>query len=115
MTRQERVMRKPKNGCQVPWLLLGVLFWSIGVPGNCLADEKPDEKAGEKAADKGKSDDSAKPSPVKMETPAPGLTERERWLLDQVEELRHRVAELEAKVNTGRTPSPVVPTAEAPP
>jgi Putative beta-barrel porin-2, OmpL-like. bbp2 len=41
--------------------------------------------------------DSAKPTSVKPDAPAPGLTERERWLLDRVEQLEHRVAELEAK------------------
>ena len=35
-------------------------------------------------------------APTKIEAPAP-LTERERWLLDRMEQLEKRVAELEAK------------------
>src|SRR5215470_701244 len=34
---------------------------------------------------------------VKVDAPKPGLTERERWLLDKVEQLEKRVAELESK------------------
>jgi len=34
---------------------------------------------------------------VKLGAPKPGLTERERWLLDKVEQLEKRVAELESK------------------
>jgi hypothetical protein len=33
----------------------------------------------------------------KIDTPIPGLTDRERWLLDRVEQLEKRVAELESK------------------
>src|SRR5215468_6873906 len=33
----------------------------------------------------------------KLAAPKPGLTERERWLLDKVERLERRVAELEGK------------------
>src|ERR1700736_5713327 len=36
-------------------------------------------------------------SPVKLDTPKPGLTEREQWLLDRVEQLEKRVEELESK------------------
>src|SRR5258708_31316808 len=39
-----------------------------------------------------------KATPPKMESPAP-LTERERWLLDRVELLEKRVAELEINNN----------------
>jgi Putative beta-barrel porin-2, OmpL-like. bbp2 len=45
---------------------------------------------------------SDKPEPKKVEAPSP-LTERERWLLDRVEQLEKRVNELEAK--TGSKPS----------
>jgi hypothetical protein len=40
--------------------------------------------------------------PTKIEAPAP-LTERERWLLDRMEQLEKRVAELEAKGSTPAT------------
>jgi hypothetical protein len=36
-------------------------------------------------------------SPVKVDTPKPGLTEREQYLLDRVEQLERRVEELESK------------------
>jgi Putative beta-barrel porin-2, OmpL-like. bbp2 len=36
-------------------------------------------------------------SPVKMDAPRPGLTEREQYLLDRVEQLERRVEELESK------------------
>jgi Putative beta-barrel porin-2, OmpL-like. bbp2 len=40
----------------------------------------------------------AKSAPAKPESPAP-LTERERWMLDRIEQLEKRMAELEAKGN----------------
>src|SRR6202795_4049670 len=49
------------------------------------------------SADDSKGEPPAKPAAAaKMEVPAP-LTERERWLLDRVEQLEKRVAELETK------------------
>src|ERR1700693_4332046 len=36
-------------------------------------------------------------SSTKMDTPKPGLTEREQYLLDRVEQLERRVEELESK------------------
>jgi hypothetical protein len=62
--------------------------------------------------DNGKSEPLAKPAAVKVEAPAP-LTERERWLLDRVEELEKRVADLESKGNP--TTSPAADVAAAPP
>jgi hypothetical protein len=47
--------------------------------------------------DKDKHSQPPKVAPAKMDAPAPGLTDRERWLLDRVEQLEKRVAELEAK------------------
>ncbi len=47
--------------------------------------------------EKDKSTPSAKAGSAKSEAPAPGLTERERMLLDRVEQLEKRVAELETK------------------
>jgi hypothetical protein len=50
-------------------------------------------------ADDGKGEPPAKPpAAAKIEAPAP-LTERERWLLDRIEQLEKRVAELEVKGN----------------
>ena len=45
-----------------------------------------------------KSESPAKREAAKVEAPAP-LTERERWLLDRVEELEKRVADIESKGN----------------
>jgi hypothetical protein len=47
--------------------------------------------------DKDKNSQPRRVAPATMDAPAPGLTERERWLLDRVEQLEKRVAELEAK------------------
>jgi hypothetical protein len=50
--------------------------------------------------DNGKSEPPAKRVAAKVDAPAP-LTERERWLLDRVEELEKRVADLESKGRSG--------------
>jgi hypothetical protein len=50
--------------------------------------------------DNGKSEPPAKRVAAKVEASAP-LTERERWLLDRVEELEKRVADLESKGRSG--------------
>ena len=43
---------------------------------------------------------------VKLGAPKPNLTERERWLLDRVEQLEKRVEELEAKGEPARPSAP---------
>src|SRR5713226_8933679 len=65
------------------------LFCAIEFPHPALADgnEKNESKA-----------------PTKIEAPAP-LTERERWLLDRMEQLEKRVAELEAMRNMTAAPA----------
>ena len=53
-----------------------------------------------KSDDGGKDDDStAKPAPKTdaSKKTASGLTEREQWMLDRIEQLEKRVAELESK------------------
>src|SRR6266478_3801601 len=56
-------------------------------------------------ADDGKGEPPAKPAAAaKIEAPAP-LTERERWLLDRVEQLEKRVADLESKGNAPAAPA----------
>ena len=94
-------MRVLKNESRLCWLLLTVLICVIAVPHRSFADDN--------TTDKKANDPPAKPAPVKTDAPAPGLTERERWLLEEVEELKKRVAELESKAN-----APVSPAAEAP-
>jgi Putative beta-barrel porin-2, OmpL-like. bbp2 len=63
--------------------------------------------------EKGKDTPPAKAVPVKPDAPAPGLTERERMLLDRVEQLEKRVAELEAKQPAEASPNASSPTAES--
>src|ERR1700751_6389508 len=51
-------------------------------------------------ADDGKAGNDSKPATVKPASeskPEAGLTERERWLLERVEQLEKRVADLESK------------------
>jgi hypothetical protein len=96
-------MHASKNEGRVSWLLVASLLCTVAVPWRALADDKTaDKNAGNLPAKPA----SAKPAPAKIDAPAPGLTERERWLLDQVEELKNRVAELEAKVNRPAAPAP---------
>jgi len=76
-------------------LLVAVLSTSV-VPNPALADD-------------GKDRPSPQPISAKPGAPQPGLTERERMLLDRVEQLERRVAELESKSQ----PVPVLPAAEA--
>jgi putative OmpL-like beta-barrel porin-2 len=66
------------------------------VPGIALADD-----------DKDKDTPPAKAAPAKTEAPAAGLTEREKMLLERVEQLEKRVAELEGK-STAAAAAPAV-------
>jgi hypothetical protein len=63
-------------------------------PGPLLADDEKD-----------KNTPPTKVSTAKPDAPAPGLTERERMLLDRVEQLEKRVAELETKGTPAATPT----------
>src|ERR1700686_2343250 len=66
------------------------------------------------APDRGFADDgtpSGTASSVKIDAPKPGLTEREQWLLDRVEQLERRVVELESK---GAQPAEPPATASQP-
>jgi Putative beta-barrel porin-2, OmpL-like. bbp2 len=54
--------------------------------------------------DNGTSEPPAKRAAAKVDAPAP-LTERERWLLDRVEQLEQRVADLESKRNPTTSPA----------
>jgi hypothetical protein len=46
---------------------------------------------------------------IKLDAPKPGLTEREQYLLDRVEQLERRVEELESKSAQPTTPEPSAP------
>src|SRR5262252_10678190 len=58
-------------------------------------------------------DDAKTRTPTSAGAPKPGLTERERWLLDRVEQLEKRVAELEAKGNPNAATPAEAPAAHA--
>jgi hypothetical protein len=77
-------MRMLQNRGRILNLFLAALMLSGIVPNRSLADDKESNST------------PAKPVPVKTDSPAP-LTERERWMLDRMEQLEKRVAELEAK------------------
>ena len=64
------------------------MLYASPTPLSVFADEKDDATPAKTEA--------AKPSGANVNTPAP-LTERERWMLDRMEQLEKRVAELEAK------------------
>ena len=94
-------MRAFNHGGRVFRLLLAGLLCASIVPNRLLADDKDSSNPPSKSAP-------AKSDASKIEAPPP-LTERERWLLDRVELLEKRVAELETKSN-----SPAAATAAAP-
>ena len=75
-------------------LLLATILCTTIIPFRSLADDKETTNP------------RARPAPTKPDSPAP-LTERERWMLDRMEQLEKRVAELESKGN-----SPVAPVTE---
>jgi Putative beta-barrel porin-2, OmpL-like. bbp2 len=94
-----------------------VLLLFVVVSLSCLGMYAADGPADE-AKDK---NSTAKPAaqPNTAAKPDSGLTEREQWMLDRIEQLEKRVAELEAKAPSGTAasaaaPAPVSPSAPAP-
>jgi Putative beta-barrel porin-2, OmpL-like. bbp2 len=71
-------------------------IFCLATPAILCADGTPDG-----AKDK----DSTTKSTEKLNPPAPGLTAREQWMLERIEQLEKRVAELEAKESGGTTAS----------
>jgi putative OmpL-like beta-barrel porin-2 len=69
------------------WILLALVLSGSMAPSLLIAD------------DEGKANPPSKAAPIRSDAPTPGLTERERWLLDRVEQLEKRVADLESKGN----------------
>jgi putative OmpL-like beta-barrel porin-2 len=67
------------------------------------------------ASDDGPDDTPGRPVSAKLDAPAPALTERERWLLDRVEQLEKRVADLEAKGQPSASATAAAPEPEAAP
>ncbi len=97
-----RDMRMFKHDGRLIQMLLATLLCVGVVPIRLLADDKETTNPPAKTAP-------AKSDAPKMEAPAP-LTERERWMLDRMEQLEKRVAELESKNN-----SPVTAATEVSP
>lgn len=88
-------MRALPRDKRILCMLWTALFSFVAVPTALRAgDDTGAEKKTEAATSA-----AAKPAGSKIDAPQPGLTERERWLLDRVEQLEKRVAELEAKSN----------------
>jgi Putative beta-barrel porin-2, OmpL-like. bbp2 len=81
------------------WLLVTALLAGVA-PNGLLADDSAKQRASN--------------TPEKLEAPRPGLTERERWLLDRVEQLEKRVTELESKTQPA-TASLLAGNSEEPP
>ena len=80
--------------------LLSALLFTLIAPSGSLADD-----------DKDKNNPPAKAAAAKPDSAPAGLTEREKMLLDRVEQLEKRVAELEAKEPAGTPPAvPAGPT-----
>jgi Putative beta-barrel porin-2, OmpL-like. bbp2 len=75
------------------WILLTLVLSGSMAPGLLIAD------------DEGKANPPSKAAPIKSDVPTPGLTERERWLLNRVEQLEKRVADLESKGNPAAAPA----------
>jgi putative OmpL-like beta-barrel porin-2 len=69
-------------------LFLAAMLCTTVLPLRSLADDKETSNA------------AAKPISAKPDSPTP-LTERERWMLDRIEQLEKRMAEMEAKGNSG--------------
>ncbi len=87
---------------QLLWIFLAVALSSSVAPGLLTADDEGNAHTPSKAA------------PIKPDAPAPGLTERERWLLDRVEQLEKRVADLESKGNPAAAPATDASAAQPP-
>jgi hypothetical protein len=87
---------------QLLWIFLAVALSSGVAPGLLTADDEGNAHTPSKAA------------PIKPDAPAPGLTERERWLFDRVEQLEKRVADLESKGNPAAAPATDASAAQPP-
>ncbi len=87
---------------ELRWIFLAIALFSSMAPGLLVAD------------DEGKANPSSKAASIKPDVPTPGLTERERWLLDRVEQLEKRVADLESKGNPAAAPATDASAAQPP-
>jgi len=91
-------MRAFKHDGRMFHLLVTALLCISVVPNRLLADDRETSNPPAKSAE------------AKNDSPASGLTERERWLLDRVEQLEKRVAELETKSSSSAAPAAAAPS-----
>jgi putative OmpL-like beta-barrel porin-2 len=103
---QECEMRAFKHEKSILCLLFVATLWGSLIPNRFFADDK-DTSNPPSRSDAAKTAAAArpgteKPGTLKIDAPAP-LTERERMLLDRMEQIEKRVAELEAKSNPKAT------------
>jgi hypothetical protein len=89
-------------------LLLSFALLSFFGCGIYALDGTPDD---DKSSDSTAKPVAKSPSPS---TPAPGLTEREQWMLERIEQLEKRVAELESKESGAAASASVSPAKSAP-
>jgi len=86
-------MRTFVRPCRLPVLMLCLALFSSGWSNPAQARPLDDDAAAKPASPLAGAANSTKPTEP---SPTGGLTERERMLLDRVEQLERRVAELEA-------------------
>jgi hypothetical protein len=102
-------------GVLLVFVVTGIL--SLGAPGRVLADDGGAKDSAAKDASVGatKSDAGGGAKAEKKPDAPAALTERERMLLDRVEQLERRVEELEAKGGTGKKADETRETAKVAP
>jgi hypothetical protein len=91
---QERDMCASRLNGKILRLALAVMLCTTVISFRSLADDKGPGNPPAKA-------EAAKLAPAQPDSPAP-LTERERWMLDRIEQLEKRMAELEVKGNSNK-------------
>ena len=79
----------------------GILGLSL-VPASLLADEKDNSNP-----------PATKPASARIVAPAPGLTEREKWLLERIVQLEKRMAEMESRSTPSMAPATAQPPSES--
>jgi hypothetical protein len=98
IVEEETAMRAFATKREVVGLVFVAILGLTLVPCGLLADEKDSGNPPAKA-------DAAKSALAKIVAPAPGLTEREQWLLERIEQLEKRMAEMESKDTPSLSPA----------
>jgi hypothetical protein len=109
-------MRAFKLEEKILWLLLAMMICTSVIPNLAFAGDKesnlPPAKAKSATSTEAPSPAASKPAASKVVAAAPGLTEREQFLLDRVEQLEKRVAELEGKSHSNAAEVADAPVAQ---